>query len=99
MRKLLWYVVLSLVAFVGAQSSAGCGGGGTTATFLCNGACLDYNVLKCGTTCDCNACVVAPPACDEYFSCIQTFSGSCLQLLIQCPIPAQCQLFLAANCK
>jgi hypothetical protein len=97
MRKLLWYVVLSVVAFVGAQSSAGCGAA-AVATQLCNDACLDYNALKCGTTCDCSACLVAPPACDTYFSCIQTFSGSCVQLLIDCPIPAQCNAFVTDHC-
>lgn len=95
MRKLLWYVILSAAAFVGAQSSAGCQ---QEATHLCNNACLDYNALKCGTTCDCSACLQAPPACDSYFNCVQTFSGSCIQLVIDCPIPAECQPFVNDHC-
>jgi hypothetical protein len=97
MRRLLWYLVMLVIGFVGVRSSEGCAS--ATAPSLCNDACLDYNALKCGVVCDCAACTEAPPACDPYFSCIQTFSGSCVELLIECPIPAQCDTFINANCK
>jgi hypothetical protein len=86
--------VFSVVGFVGMQSSGGC-----AAQALCSGACTDYNALKCGVVCDCAACAQAPPACDSYYNCIQTFSGNCVELLLECPIPSQCQAFISANCK
>ena len=97
MRKLIWYVVLSGIALVWLSSTGGCGAA-AIASSLCDSACLDYNALHCGSQCDCNACAEAPPACDSYFNCIQAFSGTCLELLVDCPIPSQCQPFVTANC-
>jgi len=93
MRKSVWLVVLPLIVVLAAPVSGGC-----LAATLCDGACNDYNALGCGTTCDCSACVHAPPECDSYYRCIRDFSGSCVELLVACPIPAQCDTFISANC-
>jgi hypothetical protein len=93
MRKLIWIAMLSLSASIVWSSSGGC-----NAAVDCHNACEDYNALHCLSTCDCNACNIAPAACDTYFNCIRTYSGSCIQLAIACPIPIECQPFINENC-
>jgi hypothetical protein len=93
-RKLIWCVLLPCFGFLFASAS-GCGH--ALATSLCETACADFNRLKCGT-CNCGACSLAPVAGDSYYECIQSYSGSCIELAIACPVPSQCQAFISENC-
>ncbi len=94
MRRLVLPILLVLLTVALAPASEGC-----VAASLCDRACGDYNRLGCGVTCDCSACAAAPPACDSYYDCISTFSGSCVELLVDCPIPDQCESFIHSNCS
>jgi hypothetical protein len=99
--KILCSVVLFSIALVAASSSGGCSSPAmVTSESLCDTACADYNRLGCPLVklCNCSACAGAPSACDSYFSCVETFSGNCLTLALQCPIPSGCQPFISANC-
>jgi hypothetical protein len=96
MRKRFSYFTLFFLGIVIATSFGGCR---AVATSLCDDACDDYNALKCGTTCDCSACGEAPPECDSYYNCIKTYSGTCVELTVTCPVPTACEQFIHNNCN
>jgi hypothetical protein len=96
MRKILSYALLASSTLVAASYTGGCNAA-AVAMSECDSACLDYNALHCGIQCNCQACSVAPPACDSYFSCIQQNGQNCISVLA-CSVPPQCQAYVNANC-
>jgi hypothetical protein len=86
--RMLIAALLLLVATVACQSRES----------VCNAACLQFNSLACGRACDCSQCFQAPAACDGYLSCVESFSGSCVELVVACTQDPACAPFITANC-
>lgn len=95
MRKLaancMALVLLSFFVLVGSAST--CDGSSP-----CERACVRFNSLGCGTTCDCTACEQAPDECESYFYCVDAHAHSCPEFDTCAAQYSGCKSFTAAHC-